>query len=153
MEKESRKLSNMLLIGLLAIVIVGGIRYSVIYTANIITSFPKSSNIEDYMRPGIDNKTDSGIGTKPLAVVSTAPEEMPSSIPTESLNYKVQIEPIGNPTDEIGIKPSHSSPLDWVVKPLNQIVTYLFELTQETPTIESSLGDNLNTGDLLNPFK
>lgn len=45
---------------------------------------PKSSNIKDYMRPGIDSTKDSGTGTKPPVNVTTSAESKPPKVVTKT---------------------------------------------------------------------
>lgn len=161
MEKKDIKKAKLWLVSVVVLVLVVNIAFAMVMKPLV----QKSSDIKDYMRPGLDQTMDSGEGVKTLVLVTTPAETHPSPISTEGLNYEVQIEPVGNPTDEIVVKPSNSNPLDWVtkplsnkafdwvVKPLNQIFVFLFEPAPEVPAVEPALGDLVISDDIANPFE
>lgn len=80
-------------------------------TNNCTPLTPKSSNINDYQRPGTDNTKDSGTGTKPKVTVSTPPESTPPAVLTsKSGGGGVVDTPTSKPGSETGVKAPGASP-------------------------------------------
>ena len=111
---------------------------------------PKSSNVEDYQRPGTDNTKDSGTGVKPkVPVVTTPAEATPPPVETSKVgNSGIVDTPTKTPGSETGITAPGATPpvtgtTPRVVPPVE---------SGANPPTTSSPDSGSNSGDPGNPF-
>ena len=86
-------------------------RHHPVCTKNCTPLTPKSSNINDYQRPGTDNTKDSGTGTKPKASVNTPAESTPPIVSTVKVGGGGVVDtPTNHPGSESGVTAPAAKP-------------------------------------------
>ncbi|MEI7539616.1 MAG: hypothetical protein WCJ36_02505 [Candidatus Saccharibacteria bacterium] len=117
---------------------------------NIPVLTPKSSNINDYQRPGTDNTTDSGTGVKPKVPTVTTPAE--SSPPvvetTKTGNGGIIDTPTKTPGSETGTTAPGATP------PTNGTTPRVIPPVEAgaNPPTSGNSDSGTNSGDPGNPF-
>jgi len=106
---------------------------------------PKSSNPDDYMKPGDDNTTDSGTGTKPrVPTVTTPPESSPPPVNTSVVGGGGVVDtPTNTPGTETGVTAPDAAPAPTTPTPVP---------SPEPSVNPGSDNDGENSEEIANPF-